>query len=114
MYPQAYVRSKVQRYTCLPRNEEGIKCVSCESDYCCCWPNGLELPVPLLVGGGAPNPKAEGVVPVGIPPNIGCPAAGCGACGVVVVEVFEISPNLNAENDDEAPFVGVAEVGVVV
>lgn len=52
-------------------------------------------------------------MPVDIPPNIDCPA-GCGACGVVVVEVFDVSPNLNAENDGGAPLVGADEVGVVV
>jgi len=71
----------------------------------------LELPL-APVAAGVPNPKADGVVAVGIPPNIDCPVAGCGACEFVVV--VDASPNLKAENDEGALLVGGVEAGVVV
>lgn len=79
--------------------------------------NKLEPPVELVPfeAGGAPNPNAVGVVPAVLLLNRCCLAGGCEVCGMVgVVDVFDVSPNLNA-NGDEAPLAaGVAETGVTV
>lgn len=68
--------------------------------------------VPALFAAGVTvNPNELGVVPAGVLPN--CPVVG-GCCGVVV-GVFNVSPNLNAENCEGPPLaVEDAETGVTV
>ena len=117
-YKVAYVRSNVQRYSCLKsRNEEGGQPFPATCIHYCCCPvetegllNNPELDVALVpfVLGGAPIPNPLGAVPVDVPPNSDWPAGD--ACGV---ETFDESPNLNVVNGDEVPLVaGVDKAGV--